>query len=425
MKQFFLTLGEDGITDTIHYLEKVEGIRNIAKIHTSNGFLLTFAVTQSDAPRVIANLDRFKLGYHLSSINIIDIEVSKPEDDSGSSSRQARLTIEEIYAKIVSQNQISFDFVTFLICSSIIAGGGLATNNVAVVVASMLVSPLMGPILAFSLGGILKDTRLVIAGIKNEIVAVVLAILMGIFIGLLGSPLGPALSWPTPEMTSRGDPAGLLGGVIIASASGAAVAIAVTSENFASLVGVAILASLLPPAVNVGILFSYGLIGPNFDPNLQYSTNDLLFMSFISFALTLINIVLVNVFAMIFFRLKKVKRVGQNSEIWAALPKLNASTREQLWHIGSTTPSYSISNQLSIRRQYHYEDVSGSSSDSPNPSDHTEDVELQATTSMSSTSEPESNNVRKKPNYGDDVQAWLAALKKGDITENDIPDDLL
>jgi hypothetical protein len=46
--------------------------------------------------------------------------------------------------------QVSFDFVAFTAIASAIAGLGLITNNTVMIVASMLVSPLMGPILAFT-----------------------------------------------------------------------------------------------------------------------------------------------------------------------------------------------------------------------------------------------------------------------------------
>ena len=38
-----------------------------------------------------------------------------------------------------------FDFVSLLIIASILAGVGLITNSTVVIVASMLVSPIMGP----------------------------------------------------------------------------------------------------------------------------------------------------------------------------------------------------------------------------------------------------------------------------------------
>ena len=54
-------------------------------------------------------------------------------------------------------------------------------------------------------------------------------------------------------MESRGVPSGLLMGLAIAFPSGIGVALSISGANGASMVGVAISASLLPPAVNAGM----------------------------------------------------------------------------------------------------------------------------------------------------------------------------
>lgn len=67
-------------------------------------------------------------------------------------------------------------------------------------------------------------------------------------------------TWPTIEMNVRGQLRTVLVGALVALPSGAAVAISLLSGNQSSLVGVAISASLLPPCVNTGLLWAFGLI---------------------------------------------------------------------------------------------------------------------------------------------------------------------
>jgi Domain of unknown function (DUF389) len=62
--------------------------------------------------------------------------------------------------------------------------------------------------------------------------------------------------WPTYEMSARGGKLTLLTGVVIGIFSGGGVALSVVSDNSASLVGVAISASLLPPLVNAGMAWA-------------------------------------------------------------------------------------------------------------------------------------------------------------------------
>jgi uncharacterized hydrophobic protein (TIGR00271 family) len=173
-----------------------------------------------------------------------------------------RMSIEEIHNVILDGNSISFDFLIMLIGASIIAGLGLAVNSDVMVVASMLVSPLMGPILAFTFGAAVHDKKMMKSGCKNETFAFLLTMLIGFILGLCLTPFAQRLRWPTDEMSARGDTTNLLVGVIFAVASGMVVGVAVTGGGVNSLVGVAISASLLPPVVNIGMQFAFALLGP-------------------------------------------------------------------------------------------------------------------------------------------------------------------
>ena len=76
--------------------------------------------------------------------------------------------------------------------------------------------------------------------------------------------------FPTSEMLSRGELRSLWVGILIAVPSGAGVALSVLGGNAGSLVGVAISASLLPPAVNCGLFWAISLvesIGSNVNSN--------------------------------------------------------------------------------------------------------------------------------------------------------------
>ena len=64
------------------------------------------------------------------------------------------------------------------------------------------------------------------------------------------SVIGDTMTWPTNMMRERGMIRVVWVGTLVAFPSGCAVAISLLSGNDASLVGVAISVSLLPPAVN-------------------------------------------------------------------------------------------------------------------------------------------------------------------------------
>ena len=67
--------------------------------------------------------------------------------------------------------------VWVLVCSIFIASIGLNVNSTAVIVGAMLISPLMGPILATGLAVGTNDMDLLRRGLKNFLVMVVVALI--------------------------------------------------------------------------------------------------------------------------------------------------------------------------------------------------------------------------------------------------------
>lgn len=142
----------------------------------------------------------------------------------------------------------------------ILAAFGLIEDSTIFLASSMLISPLMGPIIAAIFGTVIKDSKLTNMGIKNEMIGICLATTVGFVFGLIEIGIDEEYGdskGVTEEMDSRCTGHALVVGIFTALPSGAAVAIAILGDNIGSLVGVAISASLLPPAVNaVSSLFS-------------------------------------------------------------------------------------------------------------------------------------------------------------------------
>ena len=61
---------------------------------------------------------------------------------------RSRLKVAEVLTRIQAGAQFTFDYLMLLILAAVIAFFGLTENSSVVLVASMLVSPMMGPILA-------------------------------------------------------------------------------------------------------------------------------------------------------------------------------------------------------------------------------------------------------------------------------------
>jgi hypothetical protein len=98
--------------------------------------------------------------------------------------------------------------------------------------------------------------------------------------------------------------------------SGMGVALSILGNNTSSLVGVAISASLLPPAVNAGICWAHAiLIRAGRVENI--SQEDFWRIGGISFALTVVNIVCIWVSGILMFAIKEVAPSKSKSAFWA------------------------------------------------------------------------------------------------------------
>jgi uncharacterized hydrophobic protein (TIGR00271 family) len=165
------------------------------------------------------------------------------------------LTIEEqwdVREEISQGAQPGVNYFVLIVLSCIIATLGLLLNSAAVVIGAMLVAPLMSPILAFSLGLVLSDVRLLRLSIEAVFKGVTLAVIIAAFIGVL-SPFKEL----TDEIMARTQPTLL--DLAVALASGMAGAYAMARKDVsAALPGVAIAAALMPPLGVVGLGLSLG-----------------------------------------------------------------------------------------------------------------------------------------------------------------------
>jgi uncharacterized hydrophobic protein (TIGR00271 family) len=144
------------------------------------------------------------------------------------------------------------DFFVMIGLASVLAALGLLLNSPAVIIGAMLVAPLMSAIVGLGLGVVEGDTHLLGAAAWATLRGMILAILIGAFLGLV-IPDASA----TPEIMARTRPSVLDLGVALAS--GAAGAYALCRKNVsAGLAGVAIAAALVPPLTTVGIGLSLG-----------------------------------------------------------------------------------------------------------------------------------------------------------------------
>eukprot|EP00934_Nitzschia_sp_Nitz4_P003702 Nitzschia sp. Nitz4//scaffold21_size171442//60100//61685//NITZ4_002159-RA/size171442-augustus-gene-0.181-mRNA-1//1//CDS//3329542405//3692//frame0 len=223
--------------------------------------------------------------------------------------------IREMYGKFAEGSHFSFNYITLLLVAGALAGLGLVSNSSATILASMLVSPIMGPVVGIAYAATIHDWRLCKQALKTELISLLVCVLMGAVIACCTGWTDLAHNWPTDEMVARARLQNLLVGCPVAFLSGLGVAVGLLDDQTSSLVGVAISASLLPPAVNSGIAWvAYWFARQNwlgdeslYDGPLTHppTQKDFRQGGGMSLALTISNIVLVIISSMLMFRLKE------------------------------------------------------------------------------------------------------------------------
>ena len=168
------------------------------------------------------------------SVTTEDVGGFEDKIDRFYSSIKSRMMVGEVITNIENNAHFTFDFLMLLTLASIIAFIGLVESSSVTLVASMLISPLMGPILAGIFGVVVGDSKLRNLGIINELISLVICVLSGFVMGLVVCPWIETYGvpqWPTQEMVGRGQLRSLWVGVLVAVPSGAGVALSVLGGN--------------------------------------------------------------------------------------------------------------------------------------------------------------------------------------------------
>jgi len=185
-----------------------------------------------------------------------DVErILLPDNEYTSVNAEQLQRIRKIHLQFSEGSKFSFNYNTLLLVASFLAGFGLANNSSTTIIASMLVSPIMGPVVGMAYGANIADWRLCLRALQTELISLVVCILTGAVVALSVGWSSIANSWPNAEMLNRGELVNFYIGLPIAFVSGLGVAVSLLDDQTSSLVGVAISASLLPPAVNAGMLW--------------------------------------------------------------------------------------------------------------------------------------------------------------------------
>ncbi|WP_422363687.1 TIGR00341 family protein [Pyruvatibacter mobilis] len=176
-----------------------------------------------------------------------------PADEVARRFSFASITVsrEVIWNEVTKGARLDLNFLILTVLSTITAGIGMLTDNVAVVIGAMVIAPLLGPNLAFAFGTAIGDRTLMFRALGTNVVGIILALFFSYVIGAFWTG-----ALESPELLSRT----VVGfdSIALALAAGAAAVLSLTTGLSATLVGVMVAVALLPPAAAVGIMLGSG-----------------------------------------------------------------------------------------------------------------------------------------------------------------------
>jgi uncharacterized hydrophobic protein (TIGR00271 family) len=157
--------------------------------------------------------------------------------------------------RVISESTPRPEFFLMVFLSVLMATFGLLIGNSAVVIGSMLIAPILSPVLSLSLGIVILDIHLTLRSFYTLLKSIVMAVVSATAATFLFAPLA-GLDWQlNSEILSRMEPSIMF--VAIALVAGFAASFALLRPELnASLPGVAVSVAVIPPLAVVGIGFA-------------------------------------------------------------------------------------------------------------------------------------------------------------------------
>ncbi|PSP54974.1 TIGR00341 family protein [Halobacteriales archaeon QS_1_67_19] len=170
------------------------------------------------------------------------------------------LTRRELRSKARNMAHDRASFVWMIFLSAVIATAGLLANSPAVVVGSMVIAPIVGPVLTAGVAATTGDREMLVDSVRLQLLGLAVAVVgAAAFAALLKSLVfvPPHLDISTIDLISvRIAPT--FSSLVVGIAAGAAAAFGLVTKGPTSLIGVMIAAALIPAAATVGIALVWG-----------------------------------------------------------------------------------------------------------------------------------------------------------------------
>ncbi len=160
--------------------------------------------------------------------------------------------------KLIKLSTPRQEFFLLVILSTLMATTGLIHSNVAIIIGSMLIAPILYPILGIAMGIVMANSKLIYRSLGTLGQSLIIGVGAAVIVALLSYiPGSENVFTITPEIALRIEPS--LADVAIAVIAGIAASFALVKPSISeTLPGVAISVALVPPLAVFGIGIAVG-----------------------------------------------------------------------------------------------------------------------------------------------------------------------
>ena len=218
---------------------------------------ITTVVENQHTSTLLEELKGVGVGTVFGSIIVSPVAIQITSKSKDMSLKGRGISIDEMISSTKGLALLNPTFIGLIILAGALASFGLVYDNVIIIIASMIIAPLLGPIALAVISSMTPQNIYSRRSLLAEITGLTLIILFGLFVGLIFNYDNPTLiadniSNPSSQIAIRIEPR--IGDIVFAIASGLAAGIFIMRGESTAIVGVAVAASLCPPAANVGVL---------------------------------------------------------------------------------------------------------------------------------------------------------------------------
>ncbi len=228
------------------------------------GDVILCDVAREDASVIVSDLRELEIDVEGSiSMEDIDSQISAAAVRAEKAAKGApsdAVVWEEVEARTRENTELSASFLAFMVLAMLIAGVGILTDQIILIIGAMVVGPEFGPIAGLSVAAVEKRWDVA----RRSLVALAIGFPLGITLTFGGTLLLDGLGLVPSDFAQEGHPfTDFISNpdefsVIVAYLAGLAGVLSLTSTKSGALVGVLISVTTIPAAANIGVAAALG-----------------------------------------------------------------------------------------------------------------------------------------------------------------------